>query len=453
MKAPSSTRGSRSSTARPATRSPRGRAPLLHRGSAPGGSGPFPVASSRCRACLILRRYEPRGAPRHLPTEILRAAGRQRRVTDLLELTAELVDIPSVSHERDRPSPTGSRQRAAARHRGSRLDRVGDNLVARTQLGRQHAPRARRPHRHGARSTATTAPASTATRCGASGRADMKSGLAVMLELARTVAEPVVDVTYVFYAAEEIASQHNGLGQLFDERPDLLAGDIAILGEPTARSSRPAARASMRFEVRLTGVRAHSARPWMGRNAIHRLGALLAIVEACEGREPVIDGCQYREAVQAVHGARRRRRQRRARRGEHRAQPPLRPRPRRSRGRGVASIAARASARRRATMRSSPTRRPRPVPVSTIRCSPALVDRNGLEVRAKLGWTDVARFAEPGHPCRQLRAWRSAAGPHGRRARHPGPTRPDVGGAPRPHHGRGGLTAAYSRLSTVTTRP
>ena len=65
------------------------------------------------------------------------------------------------------------------------------------------------------------------------GAADMKSGLAVMLELARTVSEPAVDVTYVFYAAEEIASQYNGLGHLFTVRPELLAGDVAILGEPT----------------------------------------------------------------------------------------------------------------------------------------------------------------------------------------------------------------------------
>ena len=38
------------------------------------------------------------------------------------------------------------------------------------------------------------------------GSADMKSGLAVFLELAETVAEPAVDVTYVFYVAEEIAA-------------------------------------------------------------------------------------------------------------------------------------------------------------------------------------------------------------------------------------------------------
>src|SRR4029077_15900119 len=57
---------------------------------------------------------------------------------------------------------------------------------------------------------------------------------------------------------------------------------------------------TMRVDITLVGVRAHSARPWMGRNAIHRLGRLLAIVEQWEGRRPVVDGCEFREAVQAV---------------------------------------------------------------------------------------------------------------------------------------------------------
>src|SRR5690606_17493806 len=66
------------------------------------------------------------------------------------------------------------------------------------------------------------------------GAADMKGGLAVMLELAAAVPDPAVDVTWVCYAGEEVEAVHTGLRRLLAERPDLLAGDVALLGEPTA---------------------------------------------------------------------------------------------------------------------------------------------------------------------------------------------------------------------------
>ena len=132
------------------------------------------------------------------------------------------------------------------------------------------------------------------------GSADMKGGLAVMLALAEAVAEPAVDVTYVFYAGEEVAAEHNGLAHLVRDRPDLLAGDVAILGEPTGGELEAGCQGTLRIEVTLRGQRAHTARPWMGRNAIHRLGALLRLVDGFEERRPVIQGCEYREALQAV---------------------------------------------------------------------------------------------------------------------------------------------------------
>ena len=70
------------------------------------------------------------------------------------------------------------------------------------------------------------------------GAADMKGGLAVMLALAERVPDPAVDVTFVFYAGEEVAAEHNGLAHLLRDRPELLAGDVAILGEPTGRRGR-----------------------------------------------------------------------------------------------------------------------------------------------------------------------------------------------------------------------
>ena len=69
---------------------------------------------------------------------------------------------------------------------------------------------------------------------------------------------------------------------------------------PPTAGSRPAARARLGCGSRSTGSRAHTARPWMGRNAIHRLGGVLAGDRRLRAREPVIDGCEYREALQAV---------------------------------------------------------------------------------------------------------------------------------------------------------
>jgi succinyl-diaminopimelate desuccinylase len=128
----------------------------------------------------------------------------------------------------------------------------------------------------------------------------MKGGLAVMLHLAATVREPAVDVTWCFYAREEIGRAESGLLELWQERPDLLAGDAAILGEPTSALVEAGCQGTMRVRITLRGVRAHTARPFTGRNAIHRLALLLQRVADWPGREVVLDGCTYAEQLQAV---------------------------------------------------------------------------------------------------------------------------------------------------------
>ena len=151
-------------------------------------------------------------------------------LTDLLARTAALVDIASPSRAE---GPIVDLIEAELRSQ-AHLDvtRVGDNLVARTSLGRSQ-----RVILAGHTDTVPAADNATARiedgRLFGVGSADMKGGLAVMLELASTLTEPVVDITYVFYAREEIASSESGLGELFESRPELLVGDIAILGEPT----------------------------------------------------------------------------------------------------------------------------------------------------------------------------------------------------------------------------
>ena len=216
---------------------------------------------------------------------------------DLLERCAELVDIPSVSH--DEAAITDHLQALLADVPWLTVERVDHNLVARTDLGRDL-----RIVLAGHTDTVPPNGNERARREGdvlwGLGSADMKSGVTVLLELARTVEAPAVDVTYVFYECEEVDSRHNGLRKLLAGRPDLLAADAAVLAEPTGARVEAGCQGTLRARVTLAGARAHTARPWMGRNAIHRLGEVLARVAAYEGRRPVLDGCEYREALQAV---------------------------------------------------------------------------------------------------------------------------------------------------------
>jgi succinyl-diaminopimelate desuccinylase len=121
-----------------------------------------------------------------------------------------------------------------------------------------------------------------------------------MLDLARTIPDPAVDVTYCFYACEEVSRNDSGLLELWEQRPDLLAADAAVLGEPTSCLVEAGCQGTLRVLVRMTGVRAHPARPFAGRNAIHRLAPVLATVAGWESRKVVLDGCEYAEQLQVL---------------------------------------------------------------------------------------------------------------------------------------------------------
>lgn len=218
-------------------------------------------------------------------------------MTDLLAATAELVNLASVSHhEGPMVDHLEARLRAVP---WLSTERVGMNLVARTSLGR-----ATRLVLAGHTDTVPVNDNATARIDGdvlyGLGSADMKGGLAVFMYLAETVSEPSVDLTFVFYECEEVAAEFNGLKRLLAERPELLAGDAAILGEPTCARIEAGCQGTMRLQLTLNGSRAHTARPWMGRNAIHRLAGVLNTLATYEERRPVIDGCEFHEVVQAV---------------------------------------------------------------------------------------------------------------------------------------------------------
>lgn len=216
---------------------------------------------------------------------------------DLLALTHWLVDVPSVS--RHEAALANAVEAALAGCSWLRVSRVDDNVVARTELGRS-----RRLFVGGHLDTVPPAGNAEARTVGTAvwglGACDMKGGLAVMLELARSLRQPTLDVTWCFYACEEVARAENGLVRLWETHPGLVRADAAVLAEPTDAAVEAGCQGTMRLVVRLGGVRAHTARPFAGVNALHRLSPLLGRVSAWQGRTVTLDGCTFAEQLQAV---------------------------------------------------------------------------------------------------------------------------------------------------------
>jgi len=311
---------------------------------------------------------------------------------DPVSLTAALVDIPSESRHEQR---IADEIEAALRDQttGFEVVRNGNTVLARTHLGR--------PSRVLLAGHIDTVPAADNVPsrldggelhgCGTS---DMKSGDAVFLHLAATVEQPTHDITLVMYDGEEIEAAANGLGRIERELPDWLHADVAILGEPSGGLIEAGCQGTLRVVVSAAGTRAHSARSWLGDNAIHKLGEVLARLSAYRPRSVEIDGCTYREGLSAV----------------------------RIDG-GVAGNVIPDAASLTVNFRFAPDRsieqalaQVREVfdgldvqieqtdaaagalPGLNKPAAAALVEAAGGQVRAKYGWTDVARFAALGIP-------------------------------------------------------
>ena len=216
---------------------------------------------------------------------------------DSASLTASLVDIQSVSGEE---KVLASLIEAALRglpHLS--VHRDGDAIIARTTLGR--------PQRVIVAGHIDTVPIAAnlpSHREGnllyGCGSCDMKSGVAVALRLAARLTQPSQDVTWVFYDCEEVEAERNGLLRLSRNCPQLLAGDLAVLMEPTDGVIEGGCQGTMRAEVVTHGKRAHSARAWMGQNAIHAAAGILELLRGYEPRKPDVDGLTYREGLNAV---------------------------------------------------------------------------------------------------------------------------------------------------------
>lgn len=216
---------------------------------------------------------------------------------DAAALTAVLVDVPSVSGDEQALADAVDETLRGLAHLD--VERDGNVVLARTNLGR-----ARRVVLAGHLDTVPIAEnvpsrldGETLWGCGTS---DMKSGLAVMLRVAALLPSPTHDLTFVFYDCEEIEAERNGLGRLARARPDVLSADLAILLEGTSGGIEAGCQGTLRAEIAVAGVRAHSARSWLGVNAIHRAGEVLRRLDAYAPREVDIDGCVYREGLNAV---------------------------------------------------------------------------------------------------------------------------------------------------------
>lgn len=215
----------------------------------------------------------------------------------IVELTRALVDIESESLNEAEIADEVERVLRACAH--LEVVRDGHTIIAKTNLGR-----AERVTIAGHLDTVPENSNLPARLDGdllfGLGTCDMKGGVAIALALAVAIAEPTRDVTWVFYEAEEIAAIHNGLGRIARERPELLAADFAILMEPSNAKVEAGCQGTIRCEIRTRGERAHSARAWMGHNAIHDLAPALAALAAYQPANVDISGLVYREGLNAV---------------------------------------------------------------------------------------------------------------------------------------------------------
>ncbi|RZU50114.1 succinyldiaminopimelate desuccinylase [Krasilnikovia cinnamomea] len=310
-------------------------------------------------------------------------------LVDPVVLTRALVDIESVSRNEKVIADCVEEVLRQAPH--LHTERHGHTLMARTDLGRK-----RRIVLAGHLDTVplnnnfpSTVVDDLIYGCGTS---DMKSGVALALHLAATLPDPCYDITYLFYEAEEIEARYNGLNLVSEAHPEWLAADFAVLLEPTYGVVEAGCQGTLRARIRTTGRRAHTARSWRGVNAIHAAGEVLRRLEDYRPRTVTIDGCTYREGLNAVRIAG-----------------------------GVAGNVVPDECSVEVNLRFAPDRTEKqalehihevfegydveqtdsaPGALPGLAAAPAreFLAAVGAEPAAKLGWTDVARFAALGVP-------------------------------------------------------
>jgi succinyl-diaminopimelate desuccinylase len=308
---------------------------------------------------------------------------------DVVSLTHALVDIESVSGNEQAIADTVEQALRDLPH--LHVERDGDTVMARTDLGRAE--------RVVLAGHLDTVPVNDnfpgrleGDRLVGLGSCDMKGGCAAILRTAALLAEPNRDITFFLYECEEVEAERNGLKRLSTTHPEWFKADFAVLMEPTSAAVEGGCQGTIRVDVVARGMRAHSARSWMGDNAIHKAADILQRLREYEPRQPHVDGLTYREGLNAV-----------AIGGgvagnvipdEVRVSVNYRYAPDRGEAEAVSFLREFFDGYDVEVSDSAPAARPgldRDV-------AAAFVEAIGGEPRPKLGWTDVARFTELGVP-------------------------------------------------------
>jgi succinyl-diaminopimelate desuccinylase len=220
---------------------------------------------------------------------------------DVVELTSAICDIESVSG--NETALADAIEHSLAKYSHLSVLRDGDAIVARTNFG--HATRVVIAGHIDTVPVANNLPVKLLPMereqvLWGRGTVDMKAGVAVQLKLAATLASANTDITWIFYDHEEVEATKNGLGRISRNHPDLLAASFAVLCEPSNGVVEGGCNGTIRVEVRARGIKAHSARAWMGKNAVHAAAEILNRLNSYEPQSVEVDGLVYRESLNAV---------------------------------------------------------------------------------------------------------------------------------------------------------
>ena len=256
---------------------------------------------------------------------------------DVVELLRDLIDVESVSG--NEAEITDKVEESLQPYDHLSVLRDGNAIIARTELGRSErvviAGHLDTVPIAGNLPSWTTHDDDGREIIWGRGACDMKGGVAVQLSVAAALAQPQRDITWVFYDNEEVEGYRNGLGRIARNYPELLQGSFAVLCEPTSARIEGGCQGTMLVQVELTGVAAHSARAWMGHNAIHDAGGVLQRLASHQPEQIEVDGLTYHEGLNATGISGRHCWQHHPGSLRCRDQLPIRPRQVRSSGRGL----------------------------------------------------------------------------------------------------------------------